>query len=88
MSKLADELEVLESIATPGPWEFWASNPWHADAPNHPLRDGNPPTVFRTGDSGSGSFYKEEAQQQATNDTIFICRLRELLPAIIEELRQ
>lgn len=82
------KLRELCEKATPGPWEWWDGNPWHADAPNHPLRQGNPPTVFRTGDSSDGFFYKEGAKEQSKEDTKFIAASREWLPLLLDELER
>jgi hypothetical protein len=90
-----DLIEARCNAATPGPWEWWSGNPWHADAPNHPLREEiapgfkeNSPTVFQTGITGHGFFYREGVQAQAKKDTAFIAAAREDVPALIAEIRE
>lgn len=78
------EIDARDKAATPGPWEWWAGNPWHAIAPNHPLRVNleNPPAVFTTGNSNSGFFYRRGVQEQAKADTAFIAAARQDIPRL------
>lgn len=89
-ARLAEMRERVEK-ATPGPWEWWEGNPWHALAPKHRLRKAgeNAPDVFTTGNAGNGFFFREGVQAQAKQDTAFIAAARTDLPdciALIESL--
>lgn len=92
MSILTEERikEIKERCekATPGPYEWWSGNPWHANAPNHPLRrpGENPPRILDTGLNGSGFFYREGAREYAKNDCLFFMNARIDLPDALETI--
>lgn len=81
----AEEVAAIQAradAATPGPWEWWSGNPWHAEAPNHPLRDGNPPVVFWTANMNYGICHLPAWLESAKANTDFIASARTDIPRL------